>query len=152
MPGILGRMEEEIKNALKSKHADRRAAVRLIKSAVKNKEIELIRPLTDEEFIGVLSSMAKRHKESIEQFEKAGRTDLVEKEKKELAVVETFLPKAFSDSEIAALIAEALHATNAKGPKDMGLVMKALKEKTAGRVDGKKLSELVKQKLSTLAP
>jgi uncharacterized protein YqeY len=149
MSAVLARMEEEVKNAMKNRDTERLASVRMIKSTVKNKEIELIRPLTEEEFIGVLSTMAKRHRESIEQFQAAGRTDLVEKEQKELAVVETFLPKGLSDSEVLSLIAEAITISGAKGPKDMGLVMKALKEKTAGRVDGKKLSELVKQKLAS---
>lgn len=148
---ILERLEAEITKAMKARDQVRLGAVRLIKSTVKNKEIELIHPLSETEFFAVLQTMAKQVAESIDQFTKGGRTDLADKEKGELAVLQTFLPQALSDSDVAALIDEAITASGAKGPKDMGGVMKHLKDKTAGRVDGKKLADLVKAKLSNIS-
>lgn len=147
---ILEKLDQEIKESLKARNQVRLDSVRLIKTAVKNKEIEFIRPLTQPEFFSVLSTMAKQRHESIDQFKKGGRTDLVEKEEKELAIISSFLPQALSDAEIDRLIAEAISQTEAKSPKDMGLVMKALKEPTAGRADGKVLSEKVKSKLGSI--
>lgn len=145
---VLQQMETELKTAMKNRDQARLDTIRLIKTAVKNKEIELIHPLSDAEFIAVLSTMAKQRRESIESFKNAGRTELAAKEEAELVIIESFLPKALSESEVTALIAEAKAATNATGPKDMGAVMKYLKDKTAGRVDGKILSEKVKTALA----
>ncbi len=146
---ILEKLDQEIKEALKARDQSRLDAIRLIKASVKNKEIELIHPLSEAEFFAVLSTMAKQRHESIDQFKKGGRVDLAEKEEKELAVISSFLPQPLSDSELDHLIAEAISQTGAKSPKDMGLVMKALKEPTMGRVDGKILSERVRSKLAT---
>ncbi|MBI2339028.1 MAG: GatB/YqeY domain-containing protein [Deltaproteobacteria bacterium] len=148
---IIQKLDEEIKQAMKAQNSVRLGALRLIKTSVKNKEIELIHPLSEAEFFACLSTMVKQRHESIDQFKKGNRADLVKKEEDELRVIEDFLPKPFSEGEIDALVAEAVSATGAKGPKDMGTVMKALKEKTAGRADGKLLSEKVKQKLSSLS-
>lgn len=147
---VLERLESELKTAMKAKDSTRLGAIRLIKTTVKNKEIELIRPLTEAEFMGVLTSMAKKVKESIEQFTNGGRTELAEKEKAELAILETFLPKALSEDELAAMIQDAIVKSGAKGPKDMGAVMKELKEPTAGRTDGKALADKVRAKLSSI--
>ena len=147
---IMESLEAEIIKAMKARDQVRLGAVRLIKSTVKNKEIELIHPLSETEFFSVLQTMVKQRAESIEQFTKGGRTDLADKEKGELAVIQTFLPQALSDQDLATLILEAIATSGAKGPKDMGAVMKHLKDKTAGRVDGKKLADLVKNKLSNL--
>lgn len=147
---ILEKLEAEIVKAMKARDQVRLGAVRLIKSTVKNKEIELIHPLSETEFFSVLGTMAKQVTDSIEQFTKGGRTDLVDKEKGELQVIQTFLPQAMSDAEVLALVQEAINASGATGPKDMGAVMKVLKDKTAGRVDGKKMADLVKNKLSNL--
>ena len=145
---ILQKFEQEIKDALKSGNQIKLSAVRMIKSTIKNKEIELMHPLSDAEFMAVLSTMAKKCRESIEQFSKGGRAELAKKEEDELGIIESFLPKSLSESELDLLIQEAITAVHAVGPKDMGAVMKALKEKTAGRVDGKLLSDKVRAKLS----
>lgn len=145
---VLEKLDSQIKEALKTKNADRLGPIRMIKAAVKNKEIELIRPLLEQEFFSVLATLVKRHRESIEHFKAGNRSDLVLKEEKELKVVESFLPQAFSETEIDLLLNEAIVQTAAKGPKDMGLVMKYLKEKTTGRVDGKILSDKVRARLS----
>lgn len=147
---VIQRLDQDIKTALKAKESEKLEALRMIKTAVKNKEIELIRELKEDEFIAVLSTMAKRHKDSIDQFEKAGRDELVAKEKLGLEVVESYLPKALGDDEVSQIIDDAISATGASGPKDMGAIMKAIKEKTAGRVDGKTLSQAVKDKLANL--
>lgn len=147
---ILEKLDQEIKESLKARDQVRLDTIRLIKTAVKNREIELIRPLSEAEFFAVLSTMTKQRNESIDQFKKGGRTDLVEKEEKERTIISSFLPQALSDAEIDRLIAEAISQTGAKSPKDMGLVMKALKEPTAGRADGKILSEKVKSKLGSI--
>lgn len=126
-------------------------ALRLIKTSIKNKEIELIRPLTEAEFFSLLATMVKQRNESIEQFKNGGRTDLAEKEEQELSVIQSFLPKALSDEEVLEMIQKACQESGAKGPKDMGAVMKLLKDQTTGRVDGKILSEKVKNFLATLS-
>ena len=145
---ILTQLEQDIKEAMKARQEARLGAVRLIKSTVKNKEIELIRPLSEAEFFYVLSNMGKQRRDSIEQFEKANRMDLVAKEKSELEIIESYLPKRLSDEELTAVIEKTIQATGAKGAKDMGVVMKALKAETSGRVDGKTLADRVKSHLS----
>ncbi|HBF12527.1 MAG TPA: glutamyl-tRNA amidotransferase [Deltaproteobacteria bacterium] len=147
---ILEKLDNEIKTALKAREEARLATVRLIKSQVKNKEIELIHPLSEAEFLAVLSTMVKQRRESIDQFSKAGRTDLVVKEEIELKVIESFLPQQLTDAEVDAFIAQAVAESKAAGPKDMGPVMKLLKDKTAGRVDGRVLSDKVKAKLAVI--
>ncbi len=132
---------------MKAKDSLRLGVVRLIKSEIKNKEIELIRPLTEPEFIALLATMVKKRKESIEQYTKGGRADLAAGEENELKIVSEYLPQALSDAEVTAMINEAKVKTGASGPKDMGLIMKELKEKCAGRVDGKILSDKVKAAL-----
>ncbi|MBI4411461.1 MAG: GatB/YqeY domain-containing protein, partial [Deltaproteobacteria bacterium] len=102
-------------------------------------------------FFACLSTMVKQRHESIDQFKKGNRDDLIKKEEDEIRVIEGFLPKQLSEGELDSLIAEAMSTTGAKGPKDMGLVMKTLKEKTAGRANGKLLSEKVKNALSKIS-
>ncbi|MBX7149488.1 GatB/YqeY domain-containing protein [bacterium] len=145
---ILQQLETQLKEAMKARNTELLAAIRLIKSTVKNKEIELIRPLTEAEFFQVLGTMVKQRKDSMDQFKAAGRDDLYQKEESELKVIESFLPKSLSDEELSQMIADAMKETGAQGPAGMGLVMKALKDKTAGRVDGKILSEKVKAALA----
>ena len=147
---ILQKLDEEIKQAMKSKDAAKLEVVRLIKASVKNKEIELIHPLSEAEFFGVLGTISKKHKESIDQFQKAGRADLVEQEQKQLAIVETFLPKPLSQADLTALIEKTIEETKASGPKDMGVVVKTVREKAAGQVDGKMLADQVKERLSKM--
>ena len=146
---ILEKLEADLKEAMKARNQDRLSAVRLIKSTVKNKEIELIHPLSEPEFFAVLATMAKQRHESIEQFKKGNRNDLAATEEKELEVIHSYLPKSLSDAEVDKLIADAVAKVGAKTPKDMGLVMKELKEKTTGRVDGKILSDKVRTKLTS---
>ncbi len=140
---------EDIKNAMKNKEADRLGAVRFLQAAVKYREIEL-RPneINDQEIIGVIKKLAKQRKDSIAEFEKANRTDLVDKEKFELTVLEGYLPKQMSADEVAKVVADVIQALGAKDIKSMGAVMKEVQARTAGTADNKMVSELVKAKLS----
>lgn len=145
---IITNLEQEIKSALKARDQLRLDTVRLIKASAKNKEIELLHPLSEAEFLTVISKMVSQRHDSIEQFKKGGRPDLVEKEEKELLILQSYLPKPLSQDEVKALIDEAVTQTKASGPKDMGNVMKALRDKVSGRFDGKLLADMVKNKLS----
>jgi len=122
--------------------------LRMLKSGLHNREIDLKRELGEAEFLQLLSSMVKQRKDSIEQFAKGGRTDLVEKEEAELIVIEEFLPAQLSEAELEAAIAEAVREVGAEGVRDMGKVMKVLMPKLTGRADGKALGEKVKARLS----
>lgn len=148
MSDVLKKLEDDIKTAMKARDQARLEAVRLIKTTVKNKEIELIRALTEQEFFAVLATMVKQRRDSVEQYEKAGRADLADKEKFEIDVIQAYLPQQLGSDEVKALIVAAVQKTGAQGPKDMGKVMGELKSQTSGRVDGKVLAELVKQVLA----
>jgi hypothetical protein len=142
------RIDEQMALAAKAKDKLRLSALRMLKSGLHNREIDLKRELSEGEFLQLLSSMVKQRKDSIEQFAKGGRQDLVDKEEAELKVIEEFLPSQLSDAEIDAAIAEAIRETGAQGVRDMGKVMKALMAKVTGRADGKTVGEKVKAKLS----
>ncbi len=142
------KIEQEMIKAAKAKEKIRLSALRMMKNAVHNKEIDLRRELTEAEFLQVLAGMVKQRKDSIEQFEKGGRMDLVEKETAELKVVQEFMPQQFSEEDLTAAIERAIQETGAANPKDMGKVMKAILPVISGRADGKVVSEKVKARLS----
>jgi uncharacterized protein len=134
--------------AMKAKDAGRLSALRMLKAAIMNKDVEKGHDLDDAEVMQVVSSLVKQRRDSIEQFAKAGRTDLVEKETGEIAVLEQYLPPAASATEIEAAVTEAIAATGAASPKDMGKVMKAVMPMLAGKnADGKVVNEIVRRKL-----
>jgi uncharacterized protein YqeY len=134
--------------AMKAKDAPRLSALRMLKAAIMNKGIEKGHDLDDAEVLQVVSSLVKQRRDSIEQFAKAGRTDLVDKETGEIAVLEQYLPPAASATEIEAAVTEAIAATGAASPKDMGKVMKAVMPMLAGKnADGKVVNEIVRRKL-----
>lgn len=138
----------DITAAMKSKDAARLSALRMLKAAIMNKGVEKGRDLEDAEILQVVSSLVKQRRDSIEQFSKAGRTDLVEKESGEVAVLEAYLPPAASAAEIDEAVAAAIAETGANSPKDMGKVMKAVMPKLAGKnADGKVVNEAVRRKL-----
>jgi uncharacterized protein YqeY len=140
---------EDIKTAMKNKDADRLAAVRFLQSAIKYREIEL-RPngITDQDVIGVIRKMVKQRKDSISEFEKAGRADLVDKEKQELTIIETYLPQQMSEAQVSGLVNEVVAALGAKEMKQMGAVIKEVMNRANGQADGKMISDLVKAKLA----
>lgn len=139
----------DIKTAMKNQDAVKLSALRMLQSAVKNKEIEL-RPnaITDQDIMGVIKKICNQHKDSIEQFNKAGRQDLADNEKAQLAVLEVYLPKQLSREEVENMVAGVIKETGASSIKDMGTVVKAVIAKAAGAADGKLVSELVKAKLT----
>ncbi|HEX9023270.1 MAG TPA: GatB/YqeY domain-containing protein [Geobacteraceae bacterium] len=141
------RLSEEMKDAMKSRDDLRLSAIRLIRSAVKNKDIELKRELNDQEIVDVIATLVKQRRESIRLFSEAGRQELVEKEEKELAILLGFLPQQLTRAEVAELVARTIAECGAQGAKDMGRVMKALMPHVAGRADGKMVSDVVKEQL-----
>ncbi|QJR13909.1 GatB/YqeY domain-containing protein [Usitatibacter palustris] len=141
-------LNEDIKVAMKAREADKLAALRLLLSAVKQREVDERITLDAAGVIGVIEKMLKQRKDSIEQFEKAGRTDLADKEKFEVGVLSAYLPKQLSDAEVAAIIAEAVTASGATSAADMGKVMALVKPRVAGKADMGKISGLVKAKLA----
>lgn len=142
------KIDQNMTVAAKARDKATLSALRLIKTALHNREIDLKRDVSDSEFIQILSSMVKQRKDSIEQFAKGGRTDLVEKEEAELRIIQAFMPKQLSDEEVRQEIQKAINETGALSVKDMGKVMKALMPKLTGKVDGKLLGEKVKAVLS----
>ena len=141
-------LNEDIKVAMKAREQDKLAALRLMLSEVKRKEVDERITLDDAGVVAVVEKMIKQRRESIAQFEKAARQELADKEKAEIAVLEAYLPKQLSQAEVEAVVAEAIAATGAKGAADMGKVMGVVKPKLAGRADMGKVSGLVKAKLA----
>jgi len=146
--GFKENIEAGLKKALKEHDAVRVSTLRMLLGAIKYREVEKVRPLTEEEFYGVVKTLIKQHSESIESFKKGNRQDLVEKEEKELLVLQEFVPAQMTAAELAGEVDEAIRQLEAKTPKDMGKVMKFLMEKHSSRIDGKVLSEMVRQRLA----
>ena len=141
-------LDTAMKQAMKARDDLRLSAVRMVRSTVKNREIDLKRELDDQGVIEVISYLAKQRRESIRLYGEGNRPDLVEKEEAELAVLLGFLPAQLTGEEIAELVARVIRETEAQGSKDMGRVMKALAPLTAGRADGKAVSDTVRELLS----
>jgi hypothetical protein len=141
-------IQDDMKTALKAGDKRRLGAVRLILAAVKQKEVDERKELTDPEVLAVLEKMLKQRRDSISQYEQAGRTDLAEQEAFEVGVIQGYMPAALGDAEIAALIEEAIAATGAKAMADMGKVMAIVKPKIQGRADMGAVSARVKQRLA----
>jgi uncharacterized protein len=145
-------IQKDIVAAMKGKEESRLSVLRMIKSALQLKEVEKMRPLDAAESIQLLQTLAKQRKESIEQFAKGGRQDLVDKEAGELKILESYLPAGASETEMDAAINKAITDTGANSIKQMGAVVKAAKEALTGKaVDGKALSDRVRDRLSKLA-
>jgi uncharacterized protein YqeY len=142
------KLDQELVLAAKATDKARLSALRLLKNGMHNREIDLRRELNEAEVLQLLSGMVKQRKDSIEQFEKGGRADLVAKEEAELRVIQEFLPEQMSEAQIDAMIDETIRETGAAGVRDMGKVMKALMPKVAGKADGKAIGEKVKLRLS----
>ena len=134
--------------SMKAQDAARTSTLRMVKAAMMNRQIEKGGPLDDEELSRLLRSLVKQRRDSIEQYEKAGRQELVDKETAEIEVIEGYLPQAASREEIEAVVAEAIASTEATSMKDMGKVMKAAQAALVGKnADGRVVSEIVKSKL-----
>lgn len=141
-------LKREMAAAAKAQDKLRLSAVRLIKTALHNREIDLKRKLNETEVLQLLSTMVKQRKDSIDQFRKGGREDLAEKEESEVKVIMEFMPRQMSEEEIAKEIEQVIQQVGATGIKDMGKVMKDLMPRLTGKADGKKVGEMVKARLS----
>jgi len=142
------RLVEEMKQAMKSSEKLKLSAIRMIRSALKNKEIELRKKLEDEEIVKVIQAMVRKGEESVEQFQTGGRMDLVEKERSEIEIMKSFLPQPISQEEILKIIDQSIQETQASSLKDLGKVMKSVMPKIGGKADGKLINQLVKERLS----
>ena len=141
-------LDADLKAAMRDKDAVRLSVVRMLKSAIKYREIELMKPLDDAGVLQVISQEIKRHRDSVEQYRAGNRPDLVEKEEGEIAVLQGWLPPQLTEAELRAKVDAVVTRLQAAGPKDMGAVMKALLPEVQGLADGKLVSELVKARLS----
>jgi len=137
-----------MKQAMKSNDKLRLSTIRMIRSALKNKEIELRKKLEDEDVVKVIQVMVRKGEESVEQFQTGGRGDLVEKEKKEIEILKSFLPQPLTQEEILKIIDQSIQETQASSLKDIGKVMKSVMPKIGGKADGKLINQLVKERLS----
>jgi uncharacterized protein YqeY len=142
------RLVEEMKQAMRSDDKLRLSTIRMIRSSVKNKEIELRKKLDDEGIHKVIQGMVRKGEESIEQFRAGGRMDLVEKEEREVKIMQSYLPQPLSREEILKIIEQSIEETQASSTKDMGKVMKSVMPKLEGKADGKLINQLVKERLS----
>ena len=146
---IKGRIESDYIAAYKAKDSVRLSVLRHIKTAIKNREVELLRPVTDDDCLELVARQIKQRKESIDQYAKHGRADLAEVEQAELGVLVDYMPQPLTEEELAQAIETLIRETGAAGPKDMGKVMQALALAYKGRYDGKKASEAVRARLSS---
>jgi uncharacterized protein YqeY len=143
------KIQNDIADAMRGKDSLRLSVLRLMKSAVKNKEIEKMKALEQPEVLAVLNTLVKQRKDSIEQFRNGGREELAQKEEAEIKIIEEYLPAAASDEDVVQAIREAMQESGATSMKDMGKVMAAAKTKLAGKtIDGAKVSQMVKEQLS----
>jgi len=145
---FIDRIQKELTEAMKTKEELRLSVLRMVKTALKNKEVEKMRPLEDAEALQVLQTLVKQRRESVEQFTRGQRMDLADKETREIAILESYLPAAPSEAELDQAVEAAISETGAASPKQMGAVIRAARALLAGKtVDGKALSDRVKQRL-----
>jgi uncharacterized protein YqeY len=146
---LLEQIQKDMIEAMKAKDESRLSTVRMIKAALKKQEIDSMKPLDEGTELQVMNTLMKQGREAADQFRKGGREDLAEKEETELRIITRYLPPAPTSAQVEDAVAAAIAETGANSPKQMGVVMKAAQAKLAGkRIDGKTLSDLVKQKLS----
>jgi uncharacterized protein YqeY len=148
MSPLTARINDDVKAAMKAKDKPRLGVLRLITAAIKQREVDEQITLSDEQVLAVLEKMIKQRKDSITQYEKAGRDELAQQEAFEIGIIQDYMPEQLSDDEIDALISEAISSSGAESMKDMGKVMGLLKPKLAGRADMGAVSAKIKAKLS----
>ena len=144
---LADRIKDDMKVAMRERDKDRLGTIRLILAAIKQQEVDLRETLTDDDVLTILNKMMKQRRDSIEQFNKAGRDELAAKEQSEIEVIQDYLPEQLSQDDILALVDEAISATGAESMRDMGKVMGMLKPKLQGRADMGQVSGLIKSKL-----
>jgi uncharacterized protein len=148
---LIQRIESDLKDAARSKDKVRLGTLRMLKSAIGYREIETGKALSDEEVLAVFGTLIKQRRDSIAQFTAGGRPELAANEAAEIAILETYLPRQLSDAELAELVQKAVAETGAKSPREMGAVMKVLKERVQGRAEGKRVSDAVRSALAVAA-
>ncbi len=141
-------LDAEMKAAMKEKDALKLSVIRMLKSAIKYREIEVMKPLDDAGVLGVVAGEIKRRRDSVEQYKAGNRQDLVDKEESEIRILQGWLPQQLGEAELRAKVDDAIQKVGAKGMKDMGAVMKALMPEVQGRAEGKAVSDMVKSRLS----
>jgi len=146
---LLRRFDDDLKQALKAAERSKVSVIRMVKAAVKNAQIEKGRELTDEEIISVLFTMAKQRRESIEQFTRGSRADLVRNEEQELGILQSYMPQQLGNDEIERMIHDAIRESSAAGAQDMGKVMRILMPRIRGLADGKYVNQRVKELLES---
>jgi hypothetical protein len=149
---LLEKIENDLKKALKDKDTDKISTLRFLKAAIQNLAIEKKGELKEEDIISVIKRQIKQRKDSIEQFNKGGRTDLAEKESRESAILQAYLPKQLTQEQLMPVVREVIASLKADSPKDIGRVMKALLDKLKGQADAKTVSQIVGQELSKSEP
>jgi len=142
------RLLQDMRAAMKSSDKLRLSVIRMIRSTIQNKEIELRKPPDDEEAQRVIQGMVRKGEESLEQFKSGGRMDLVEKESKEIEILKSYLPQSLTREEVIKIVDETIHETQATSLKDLGKVMKTVMPRLQGKADGKLINQLVKERLS----
>ncbi|MBE2907479.1 GatB/YqeY domain-containing protein [Anoxybacillus flavithermus] len=145
---LLERLNNDMKQAMKNKEKDKLSVIRMVKSALQNEAIKLGKTLTEDEELTVLSRELKQRKDSLQEFEKAGRTDLVDKVKEEITVLELYMPKQLSEEELVQIVKETIVEVGASSKADIGKVMGAIMPKVKGKADGSLVNKLVQQHLS----
>lgn len=145
---LLEQLNQDMKEALKNKEKVKLSVIRMLKAALKNEEIKLQRTLTEEDVLTVLSREMKQRKESLEEFTKAGREDLVQQLEEEIEILKTYMPEQLSEEELKELISQTIAETGASSMADMGKVMGAIMPKVRGKADGALVNRLVREMLS----
>ncbi|MFD1422961.1 GatB/YqeY domain-containing protein [Laceyella tengchongensis] len=142
-------LDQDMKLALKNKDKGKLSTIRMLKAALKKVEIDKRRPLTDDEILDVITKQVKQRRDSIVEYEKAGRDELAAKEKEEMVILESYLPEQLSEEEVRAIVAEAVKQVGASSKADMGKVMGAIMPKVKGRADGRLVNRLVSEALGS---
>ncbi|THE11309.1 GatB/YqeY domain-containing protein [Enterococcus hirae] len=146
---LLSRLNDDMKTAMKAKDKESLQVIRMIKSSIQNEQIKVGHDLTEEEELTVLSREMKQRRDSLHEFEEAGRDDLAEKVKSEIAIVEKYMPEQLSDDEIRQLVQEAIAQTGASSVKEFGKVMGVIMPKVKGKADGNQVNAIVKESLQS---
>ena len=149
MTSLSQRLDQAFKEALRGKQAVALSTLRMLKTAIRHREVELKRQVTEEELLGLINTQAKQRREAINEYGKAGRPDLANKEEEELSILLSFLPPQLSQEELEEEVSRIIQEAGASGPKDLGKVMKSAMAQLQGRADGKVVQEIVRQRLSS---
>ncbi len=145
---LLDQIQKDLKEAMKAKDSVRLGTLRLVLTAIKNKEKEVKRELEEKEVLQIISNQIKQRKDSVEQYRKGGREDLASKEEQELKILQSYMPEQLSEAELEKLVMETIQEVGATTVKDLGKVMKVIMPRVAGRADGKVVNQMVRSRLS----